>query len=84
MFHIVLECEGLPELAGPQAAVDIAEEFAHRPRYQKVRCAWDGRVLRLEADNDYDENGLALSDEFSDAISACVRNVGMATCEWFL
>jgi hypothetical protein len=24
------------------------------------------------AENDYDDNGLALQDEFSDAISACV------------
>lgn len=74
MFHIVLECEGVPKAAGPQAAVDITEEFSHRPWHQNVKCTWDGLVLRLEADNDYDENGLALSDEFSDAISACVKD----------
>jgi len=33
---------------------------------------WDGHCLRLEAENDYDYKGLALSDEFSDALSGCV------------
>jgi hypothetical protein len=36
----------------------------------------DGRILRLEADNDYDENGLALLHEFSDAIAACIKDAG--------
>jgi len=47
-----------------------------RPQHQNVRCTWDGRALRLGADNDYDDNGLALRDEFSDAISACVKGPG--------
>jgi hypothetical protein len=76
MFHIVLECEGVPKLSGHQAAVDITEEFAQRPWHQNVRCTWDGLILRLEADNDYDETGLALTDEFSDAIAACIRDAG--------
>ena len=76
MFHIVIEWQDVPQMAGPQAAIDIAEEFRHRPWHQHVTCTWDGRVLRLEADNDYDENGLALMDEFSDAISACVKDAG--------
>ncbi len=72
MFHIVLECEGLPNAAGSQAAADITNEFTHRPWHHNVTCTWDGRILRLEADNDNDERGLALLDEFSDAITACV------------
>ena len=42
-------------------------------------CTWDGERLILQADNDYDPEGLALLDEFSDNISAfisaflCVR-----------
>ena len=74
MFHIVLECEaqGLSPQIGAQAATDIAEEFAHRPWHTNVRCMWDGHCLRLEAENDYDYKGLALSDEFSDALSGCV------------
>ena len=74
MFHIVLECEGIPTAAGSQAAADITEEFTHRPWHQNASCTWDGRILRLEADNNYDENGLALLDEFSDAIVACVED----------
>jgi hypothetical protein len=30
----------------------------------------------LQAENDFDSNGLALSDEFSDAISACIKDAG--------
>jgi hypothetical protein len=31
-------------------------------------------ALILQADNDFDSNGLALLDEFSDAISACIKD----------
>ena len=74
MYHLVFECDGVPESAGPKAATDIAEEFTHRPWHHNVRCTWDGRILRLEAKNDFDEKGLALLDEFSDAIVACVED----------
>lgn len=74
MYHVVLECDLLDAPAGAQAATDITEEFTHRGWHQNVKCTWDGKRLRLEADNDYDMNGLALSDEFSDAIVACVVN----------
>ncbi|HSU52972.1 MAG TPA: hypothetical protein VLT36_02800 [Candidatus Dormibacteraeota bacterium] len=74
MFHIVLECE-FPKSAGlQQAALDITEEFLNRPWHANVQCTWNGRALRLEADNDYDDKGLALLDEFSDAITACVKD----------
>jgi hypothetical protein len=76
VFHIVLECEGIPVSAGPQAAIDITEEFTHRPWHQNVICSWDGRILRLEAENDYDDSGLALLDEFSDAVFACIEDPG--------
>ena len=35
-------------------------------------CSWDGSLLMIKAENDFDSDGLALQDEFSDAISACV------------
>ena len=76
MFHIVIECKGIPTSAGSQAAVDITEEFTHRPWHHNATCTWDGRILRLEADNDYDEKGLAFLDEFSDAICACITDDG--------
>ena len=74
MFRVVLECdaERLSPQIGEQAAMDITEEFGHRPWHTNVRCTWDGHCMRLEAENDYDEKGLALRDEFSDAIAANV------------
>jgi hypothetical protein len=72
MFRIVLICKGVPAHVGAIGARDIAEEFTHRPWHQNVSCVWDGSQLILQADNDFDENGLALLDEFSDSISACV------------
>ena len=77
-FRVVLECdaEGLPSQVAEQAILDIAEEFSHRPWHTNVICTWDGRLIRLEAENNYDEKGLALSDEFSDALTASVAMYG--------
>lgn len=72
MYRVVLTCSGVPEHAGPAAATDITEEFTHRPWQENAKCTWDGLVLRLQADNDFDGNGTALTEEFSDAIAACV------------
>ncbi len=72
MYRIVLVCKGVPRDAGPDAARDIEQEFTHRPWQQNVTCVWDGETLALQADNEYDSNGYALRDEFSDAISACI------------
>jgi len=41
---------------------------------KNARCEWDGSGLVLQADNDFDSNGLALMDEFSDAIAACIAD----------
>ena len=74
MYRIVLVCKGIPANVGAVAAHDITEEFTHRPCHQNVRCEWDGTRLILQAENDYDSNGLALLDEFSDAISASIAD----------
>jgi hypothetical protein len=74
MYRIVLVCKGVPIHAGTVAARDITEEFTHRPWHQNVSCEWDGSQLILQADNDFDSEGLALLDEFSDAISACIED----------
>ena len=55
---------------------DIVKEFSHRPWHQNVVCRWDGRLLWLEADNDYDADGKALLDEFGDAVFANVNATG--------
>ena len=73
MYRITLACEGVPANTGAVAAQDITEEFTHRPWHKNVSCVWDGSKLILQADNDFDSNGLALRDEFSDAISACIE-----------
>ena len=39
-----------------------------------AHCEWDGSRLILQADNDFDSNGFALLDEFSDAISASITD----------
>lgn len=44
----------------------------HRPWHQNVQCSWAGSRLLLQADNDYDADGSALTGEFSDAIAACI------------
>ena len=39
-----------------------------------MHCEWDGSRLILQADNDFDSNGLALLHEFPDAISASITD----------
>lgn len=73
MYRIVLACKGVPTHAGAAGARDISNEFARRPWQENVTCVWDGSQLVLQAENDFDSNGLALVDEFADAISACVE-----------
>jgi hypothetical protein len=72
MHRIVLACTGVPAGDGAAGARDIAEEFTHRTWHQHVTCEWDGSRLILQADSDFDSSGLALVNEFSDAISACI------------
>ena len=74
MYRIILVCNGVPAHSGAVAAQDITEEFTHRPWHKDASCVWDGSKLILQADNDFDSTGLALLDEFSDAISACIKD----------
>jgi len=73
MYRIVLACSGIRTEEADAGAREITEEFAHRPWHQNARCKWDGFRLVLHAENDFDSNGRALMDEFSDAISACIK-----------
>ena len=54
--------------------IDIIEEFTHRPWHENAECRWNGAFLLLTAENDFDAEGLALMDEFSDAIAACIAD----------
>lgn len=72
MYHITLVCKGIPTELGPAGALDVAEEFNHRPWYRNVRCEWNGEDLLLSAENDWDGDAKALLDEFCDAVAACI------------
>ena len=66
----------MPVSAGQQAATDINIEFQeHRTWHNNVICSWDGSRLILQAENDFDSDGLALMDEFSDSISAYIAEL---------
>src|SRR5438045_9175257 len=74
MYRIILSCRGVPAAEGPSAAVDITNEFANsRHWHQDVICRWDGNRLSICADNDFDSDGRALLDEFSDCLGAYIR-----------
>jgi hypothetical protein len=73
-YRIELVCDGVPSDAGGQAAIDIRDEVGHRPWHENVQCKWNGTALFLAAENDYDSEGRALMDEFSDAIAACIAD----------
>jgi len=75
-YHAILTCSGLTDAEAASAPADILEEFGHRPWHQNVNCRWNGQLLWLEADNDYDSDGKALLDEFRDAVIACVNTSG--------
>ena len=72
MYRLLLVCRGVPAALGAAGARNINEEFTHRAWHKNVSCEWDGAQLVLRADNDFDKDGRALLDEFSDAISACI------------
>lgn len=83
-YHATLTCAGLTEAEAASAPADIEAEFRNRPRHENVRCPWDGCLLWLEAENDYDDDGTALLDEFSDVVVACVRARGTISFENYL
>ena len=73
MYRIVLACSGVPAAEGPTAAADVTKDFAqHRQWHRNVECKWDGGRLFLIAENDFDSNGMALMDEFSDCLAAYI------------
>ena len=56
MYQVILACKGVPVELGPAGALDVVEEFSHRPCHQNVRCEWNGEELVLYAENDWDED----------------------------
>ena len=78
MYEVIVQCMGAPAEAAQSGVIDLLDEFTHRPWHTHVRCHAGGGVIVLTAVNDYDSQGLALLDEFSDAVVACV-DLGGAT-----
>lgn len=73
MFKITMRAGGVDVDVGPTAAEDIQSEFRqHRPWHERVTCTFANGTLTLVAFNDFDSDGLALSDEFSDCLSAYI------------
>jgi hypothetical protein len=77
MFRAVLECTGINEPEGPEAAQEIMQEFSqNRRHHQNVTCSFSDGKLILTAEIYFDPAGLALLDELSDCICAYVKDAG--------
>jgi hypothetical protein len=72
LYHATLTCDGLSDAEAAGAPARIEAAFRERPWHQDVTCRWDGRLLWLEARNDFDDDGRALLDEFWDVVHANV------------
>jgi hypothetical protein len=72
MFIIKLICRGIPKELGPKAATNITEEFRYCSCHFNAICRWREDALQLEATSEFDSEGRALAEEFSEAIAACV------------
>jgi hypothetical protein len=70
--RVTLAATNFSQEQGRAAAADLVEGFKHRPHHRNVTCEWNEGSLILHAENDDDDKGLALMDEFSDEISANV------------
>ena len=72
-YRVVIECSGAPAEAGALGAAEITADFSKRHWHRDGECRWDGKRLTLSVEDDFDPIGLALMDEFSDEISACIK-----------
>ena len=72
-YRAVLRCDGVPSALGAEGAKCIAANFAKRTWHKNAKCSWDGNCLTLSVENDFDGDGRAVMDEFSDEVSACIR-----------
>jgi len=79
MFKITMRAGGIDPAVGHAAATDIENEFReHRPWHESVTCSFRDGMLTLVGVNDFDQDGRALSDEFSDCLSAYIPLDGIS------
>jgi hypothetical protein len=77
MYKITIECLDVAPARGPQAAVDIEDEFrVHRTWQERPSCTYGDGKLLLVARNDFDADGKALLDEFWDCLAAYLEEHG--------
>lgn len=76
MFRTTVVCSGLSEDEVSEAVADMLSEFSMRPWQQDVKCEWREGLLRLVAHSDADSTGVALLDEFQDAVVAYISFKG--------
>jgi hypothetical protein len=76
MYQSTVICTGLSNEEAWEAVAGMLTEFAQRLWQQVVPCEWRDDVLRLSAENDADSTGMALLDEFGDAICAYINYSG--------
>jgi hypothetical protein len=72
-YRAVLQCDGVPAAFGAEGAKLITAKFVKRTWHKNAKCSWDGNHLTLSVENDFDRDGRAVMDEFSDEVSACIR-----------
>ena len=70
MFRVSVACEGIPPHGWPDALADVEGEFSKRTWHHIVHCGWEGSALILVVENNYDNDGAAVADEFSDTVAA--------------
>lgn len=79
MFKVTIRAGGISSDIGTQAAQGIEDEFSnHRQWHEHVTCSFTDGTLTLVALNDFDRDGRALSDEFSDCLCAFLPLDGMS------
>jgi hypothetical protein len=76
MYRSTVICTGISNEEAREPVADMLTEFAQRPWQEAVTCEWRDGVLRLSAENDADSTGMALLDEFGDAICAYINYSG--------
>lgn len=76
MYRTTVICMGLTEAEAREAVADMLSEFEQRPWQLDVACEWRDGVLRLSAQNEVDSTGMALLDEFGDAVVAYINYAG--------
>lgn len=76
MYLITIICPGVPEPSGKEAALGIQMDFSgHRKHHQRAACSFADGSLILVVENDFDADGFATLDEFSDCISAFLPDI---------